>query len=149
MSYRHHLIAAALAFTALAPAAHANEALALLEPSTTTQDGLADLVPVGAALEMVKICGQKSSTVSNLVAFKGLAEKSYVMLTQKPVQEVRDAFAKGAKEAQGVKAKLDKDTCKKTMGLVKEFDAKFVNTNAALKQLMSTFQDYQKTNDKK
>lgn len=106
---------------------------------------LNDLVAVGAALEFGRFCGKKESDYPEIVRFKSLAEKSYVLMMKQSATEVKAAFEEGKAKAQTAKAEFTKQRCtQEVLPTLKEYDASFKSTNATLVKLMSTFKGYNK-----
>ncbi len=104
-------------------------------------DPLADLPPVGMALEVAKLCGAKASQFPELTKFKKLARESYVVLSQGNPADIDKAFGEGAEMARKLKPRLTPAQCAQALDTLKPMDAQFKSTNAVIERLMTLSQE--------
>ncbi len=123
-----------LSFLALAIALSASAQAQDL--SAPAQDPLADLPPIGMALEVAKLCGTKESQFPELVKFKRLARESYVKLRGGDPADIDAAFKRGAEQGRKLKPDMTPEKCKSAMVEMKKLDEVFKATNGTIEQLM-------------
>jgi len=107
------------------------------------QDPLADLPPIGMALEVAKLCGAKPNRFPELVKFKRLAVQSYVQLRQGKASDVEEAFKKGEVEGRKLKADMNPQRCAAALTEMKQLNDVFVHTNQTIEKLMQFMGDAQ------
>lgn len=71
-----------------------------------------DLQGAGFALELARLCKAPASAIQTLERFKSLASDANVRLNSGAPEQVEQAFAEGAKQAQEHKGKLNAENCK-------------------------------------
>lgn len=129
------LSAFAVAFSLTASLAHAQD------NNFVVPDPLADLPPIGMALEVAKLCGAKTSQFPELTKFRKLARESYVVLSKGNPADIDKAFEEGADMARKLKPRLTPAQCAQALETLKPMDVQFKSTNSVIERLMTLSQE--------